>query len=333
MAGIFQTDSVIFTAIQLGIEDFKKNPWLVSHMLNDYTSNSYLNEKYGQNQINACLEWLQNNNINVVLRPRNDKDEMPLVVIAVGNGREKEEMKHMGDASTESVILLPQEVGKPIPYVVKPFTPISYDINSGILEIDPETEGLDGVAAGMILVDPSNGQGFIIIDILPDGIQINPGTELEATQFGIVPQYPYYKANIEHTFYEETVNIDCYCHGDPQTVQWLHSIILYSILRYRESLLEANGFTQSSVSSGPLGDDPYYSGADGEQAFVRSIMLSGQTEHTWIKQPRRFIEKISIRKETEDGFIGGIQIMSNLDTPDFIDQTQEPWTVIKEDEE
>lgn len=330
MAGIFQTDSVVLTAIQLGLEDFKNNPWLIAHVLNDYTANQYLNEKYGQSQINACLEWLQNNKINVVLRPRNDKDEMPLVAISIGMSQEKEDMKHMGDTSTESVILLPQEIGKPIPYIVKPFTPLSYDINTGIIEIDPTTEGLDGVAAGMILVDPSNGQGFSIIDIVPDGIQIEAGISLTATQLGIVPQYPYYKANIEHTFCNERVEVSCYCHGDPQTVQWLHSIILYSILRYRESLLEANGFAQSSVSSSALSEDPYYSGPDGEQAFVRTITITGQTEHTWIKQPRRFIEKIAIKKETPDGFIGGIQIISNLDTPDFFDQSEEAWTTIED---
>jgi hypothetical protein len=329
MSGIFPLDSVIKTMIELGLEDIKKNIWLMNHILGTYTENKYLKEKYGQKQIDSCREWLLNNRINVVLRPRNDKDQMPLVALEIGNAQEREEMKHMADQSSESIILMPKEIDKPIPYVVKPFIPMGYDELTGVVEIDPNTEGLDTVSVGMVLVDPDKGQGFEIIDILPNGVQIEPNIDLDAAQLGILPQYRFYKARVEHTFFSENCSINCYAHGDPQAVLWLHAIVLYSILRYRESLLEANGFNQSVVSNGPLLDDPYYN-VDGEQAFMRAITLTGQTEHTWIKSPRRFIENVSIRKETDEGFIGGLSIMSNTD-PDSVDKTG-AWYVDTEEE-
>jgi hypothetical protein len=119
MAGIFQLDMTIKMAIELGMEDIRKNMWLIDHMLSDCIDNPYLKDKYGQSQIDGCKEWFLNNQIDLYMRPRIDKDRMPCVVITPGPAPEKDEMKHMGDASTESVVLMPNQIGKPIPYIVK----------------------------------------------------------------------------------------------------------------------------------------------------------------------------------------------------------------------
>ncbi len=335
--GIFQLDLTVKTAIELGIEDMRKNPWLIDHMLGDCLDNPYLKDKYGQKQIDACKEWFLNNNIEIKMRGINDKDKMPLIAITPGPAPEKIDMKSMADQSTESIVLMPQQIGKPIPYIVKPFTPLGYDMNIGIVKVDCNIKGMSGIAAGMILVDPAQGQGFVIQDFDNEGIHIEPGIDLDATQLAVVPQYQFYKARIEHTFFQESCDISCYAHGDPQAALWLHSIALYSILRYRESLLEAQGFSESSVSNSPLMENANYSGPDGENSFMRSINLSGQTEYSWIKSPRRIIETVFLREKTgagspAPGYIGGIKILSNLDTPDFMDKSKETWYTIQDNE-
>jgi hypothetical protein len=333
--GIFQLDLTVKTAIELGIEDMRKNPWLIDHMLGDCLENPYLRDKYGQKQIDACKEWFRNNQIDIYMRGINDKDRMPCISITPGPAPEKIDMKTMADQSTETLVLMPQQIGKPIPYIVKPFTPLGYDSQTGIVQVDDTVKGMSGVAAGMILVDPSNGQGFVIQDYDDQGIHIEPGILLDATQMAVVPQYQFYKARVEHTFFQESCDIACYTHGDPQVALWLHSIALYSILRYRESLLESQGFSESYVSNTPLMENPNYSGSDGENSYVRAINLSGQTEYSWIKSPRRIIETVFSRESTgpgskSPGYIGGIKILSNLDTPDFIDKSQENWYTVQE---
>lgn len=331
--GIFQLDLTVRAAIELGLEDIRKNSWLIDHMLEDCNNNPYLKDKYGQRQIDSCREWFLNNQINIYMRPRNDKDQMPCVTITPGSSPEKSEMKSMADQSTESVVLMPQKIGKPIGYIVKPFTPLSYDMETGIVGISEDVKGVANIAAGMILVDPSNGQGFIIQDVTNEGIQIEPNIDLDATQLAVVPQFQYYKARVEHTFFQENCEISCYGHGDPQVTVWLHSIVLYSILRYRESLLEAQGFAESVISSSSLIDNPNYSGPDGEQSYVRSIHLTGQIENTWIKSPRRIIETAALReKDGSGGYIGGIKILSNSDSPDFIDKHKENWYTVESDD-
>jgi len=334
MSGIFQGDIFIKTAIELGIDDMRKNPWLIDHMLEDLKNNPYTKEKYGEKQIDACKEWLANNKIDVYMRLRNDRDQPPCITIEMGPSNEKEDMKSMADQSTETTILLPNKINKPIPYVIKPFVPTGYVIATGEVMLDPDID-TSGVSEGMILVNPVLGVGYPIQSIGPDGLFIEPGIEIEASQLGIVPQYQYYVARIEHSFFDETYNIGCHAHGDPQTVLWLWAITKYSILRYRESLLEANGFAQSSISSGDVGLNRDWTTPGGEQAFSRYMTLRGQIENSWIKSPRRIIESVVFKKKVPKScntYTGGIKIISNLDTPDFIDKSTQLWTTIEDSE-
>lgn len=333
MPGIFQGDIIIKTAIDLSIEDMRKNPWLIDHMLEDLKISPYLNEKYGQKQIDACKEWFMNNQVDVYMRPRDDKDRLPCVTIEMEPSSEKMEMKHMGDLSPFKTILLPNQINKPIPYVIKPFVPTGYDENTGTIEVD-ETVDLSLVSAGMVLVNPANGNGFVIQEVIPGGLIIEANLAIDASQFGIVPQFQYYVARLERTFFNESYNIGCHAHGDVQTLLWLWSIVKYSILRYRQSLLEANGFTESIISSGSPDLNYDWTTDGGEKAYTRTITLTGQVENTWIKAPHRIIENVNLksktRKDCETTFSGGIKIISNFNTPDFIDQSQQLWTTIED---
>lgn len=322
---IFAGDVIIKTAIELGIDDMKKNPWLIDDMLSDMVENPYLRDKYGQKQIDACKEWLENNRINIYMRHRKDKDELPCVTIALGSSQEKSELKHMADSSTETVTLLPNTIGKPIPYVVKPFVPTSYDQDSGELTIGEDIKNTEAIAPGMILVNPNNGNGYVIKEVTTEGILLDPGLDLEGDSFGIVPQYQFYKARREHSFFQETYVIGCHAHGDPQTLLWLWAITKYAILRYKESLLEAGGFNEVVVSSGDLTEDPNFTTVGGEESYVRFIQITGQVENSWLKSPRRSIETIALREKKASGYTGGIKIISNSEPLTEVEEQDELW--------
>jgi hypothetical protein len=308
---LFQGDVIIKTAVELGIEDLRKNPWLISHMLSDLVDIRYVKEKYGQAQIDACKEWLANNNIDIYMRDVRDKDRLPCVTIGVDASNEKVDMKFMADQSTKDVVLLPQEINKPLPYMVPPFVPTGYNMATGEISV-PDSVPLTIVIAGMILVNPENGQGFEILGVTDDAILIEPNLAFEASQLGVLPHFRYYKARVEHTFFQESYAIGCHAHGDAQNAIWLHNIVLYSLLRYRESLLEANGFAESVINNFPLQPNPNYSGPGGEEAWMRRITLTGQVENSWVKSPRRFIEVATFSKKVDNEYIGGIRILGNL---------------------
>jgi hypothetical protein len=332
MGGIFQGDVIIKSMIDRGLDDMRANTWLLEHAFSSLKGNPYIAAKYGQANISAAIEWFNNNKIDVYMRPRNDKDILPFVAITPGPTPEKPDMKLMADLSTETRILMPLEIGKPIPFVVKPFTPLSYNPSTGEVGIDENTVGFEAVSPGMVLVNPSNGNGYIIQNVEAGIIVIEDGLNIDATQLAVVPQFAYYEARIEHTFFQDSYTVECSAHGDPQTLIWLHTIVLYAILRYRESLLEASGFAESSVSSGELMQDPSYEGPGGEQAFVRMINLTGQIENSWIKAPRRFIETMVLKEVNCNEMTGGIKILSNFDAPPTEDISNVNWYTVADTE-
>ena len=78
--GIFQGDVIIKTMIDLGIEEMRKNEWLLDHAFESLKSVPYVSDKYGQAGIDAAKEWFRNNKIDVYMRPHNDKDVLPFGV-------------------------------------------------------------------------------------------------------------------------------------------------------------------------------------------------------------------------------------------------------------
>lgn len=338
MGGVFQGDVIIKAMVDLGIEEMKKNDWLLDHAFESLLATKYIADKYGRKQIEAAKEWLANNKIDVYLRPREDKDQPPMVTIFPLPSNEKPEMKTLGDMSTIRKILMPNEIGKPIPFVVKPFTPLAYDIGTGLLALPSSTPGIETVVPGQVLVNPANSTGYIIqgvigVNATTLAIQIQPGTPIpDATLLGIVPEYQYYEARVEHTYNQETYSIGCYAHGDVQNLIWLHTIVYYAIMRYRQTLLEGSGFAESVVNSGEIGEDPNFTGAGGEESYVRFITLTGQVEQSWIKAPQRFIESIVLENSTE--LTGGIKILTNEPPPptSVVDPHDNTWITVEDDE-
>lgn len=322
---IFQGDVVIRDLIVRGIEDMRKNLWLIDDVFSSLSTDPDYKDKYGAKEIDAAKDWFVNNKIEVNLRYRHDKDQFPCVTIALGSSSEIEDMKHLGDLSTQVETLMPNQIGKPIPYILKPFVPSSYNQSTGELTV-PSTVKLRAVRPSQILVDPDTGNGYIIQAVEKNKIIIEAGTQLSLSRAGVVPRFQFYKARREHTFFNESYSIGCHVHGDPAALLWLHAIVVYLILRYRESLLEAKCFTQSSISSSDLTPNSAFEGLGGENVYSRYITLSGMVENTWLKTPTRVIEAVEFTNESEEGIKSNIKICSNLDSPDFLDTEEDPWT-------
>lgn len=292
--------------LELGLEDVKKNPWLLNDILGDTISNQYLRERYGT-QIESCKQWLANNRINILLSARDDKMEFPSITIELGTSNEKLEMKHMGDLSVENRTFMPNDINKPIPYVVKPATG-SYDSTSGTFTFTSPVI-LNAVSPGMVLVDPSTGNGYVVQSVLSaTQISLLLNLTLNAATYGIIPEFQYYNAQIGHAFMQEPYKIVCNS-MDQQALLWLHSIAVYSMLRYRQVLLEKDGYAESVISSSGMYPNPDYSDP-GQVIWSRDINITGQVENRWIMQPHRFVENISMGQG--EGFVGGVKIVSNI---------------------
>jgi hypothetical protein len=321
---LFLGDIRIKTMLELGLEDISKNSWLLNDVLGDTIANPYIRERYGS-QINSCKEWLANNRINIFLSEQQaDKMEFPSITIELGTSNEKPDMKHMADLSTESIILFPNNINKPIPYVLSP-TSGSYDPISGSF-VFSSAVNLNAVSPNMILVNPANGTGYVIQGVTQaNQVNLLTGLPTFSGSYGIVPQYQYYQAKIGHTFMQEPYKITCHA-MDQQILLWLHSIAVYSLLRYRQTLLEKDGYAESLISSGRIYANPEYSDP-GQVIWSRDIDLTGQVENRWYIQPHRFIENVAIGNG--NGYEGGIKIISNI-TDTFEDLSTVNWSTLQD---
>jgi hypothetical protein len=104
------------------------------------------------------------------------------------------------------------------------------------------------------------------------------------------------------------------------------------LLRYKESLLEARGFSQTSFSSSDVAPNQYMSTPGGENVFSRFVTLSGMVENSWIKSPYRIAEAVEIAEKTQgsESLMAGIKVISNIDSPDFLNTEEDIWTTIKD---
>jgi hypothetical protein len=310
----------------------RNNVWILNDVFSNLVSIPILNTEYGQKEIENAKDWFINNNIATVLRYRKD-DQFPLITIGLGSSSEVNDMKSLGDLSPEVNILMPLDIGKPIPYIVRPFSPLAFDASTSVLTI-PSEINLGSVTAGMILVNPSTGVGYVITNVGAGTLTLDVSGVFSGSSYGIIPQFQFYKARRERSFFQESYQIGCHIHGDPAPLLWLDAIITYILLRYRESLLEARGFNLSSFSRGDLSPNPNYGLP--ETVYSRFISLTGMVENSWLKTPYRVIESVNLTsKITPSGGVAptglsGIFISSNLTSPDYLINTNQSWLTIED---
>jgi hypothetical protein len=328
---IFSGDLVIKTAVELSIEDMRKNPYVIEDIFSDLIENPLLAQKYGLKEIARAKEYLLNNNIAVYMRQRLDKMEYPCITISIGSSNEDKSLATLGDLSVDFEEYDASEIGKPIKFLVKPFQPISHDPSTGIVEIPEDIQEYRYLDKGMLLVDPETGGAHIIQGKAGNnGLQIEPGSTLPKGKIAVIPQYHIYKARRERAISQEQYTIGCHTHGDPSTLIFLFSLVKYSLFRYRESLLEHNNFQLSNLSCTDMIKNEQLIE---ENVYSRWVTLSGQVEEDWLKTPFRYIEAVELndpsRPESQI-FKSGIKILSK-DAPLNIQEEEDIWVTVKDE--
>ena len=219
----------------------------------------------------------------------------------------------------------PTDIGKPLPYLIKPFTPTSYDQTTGTFGI-PSNIDLSIVNPGQILLNPVTGEGYVILDILAGQIQIEAGQAINWSQIAVFPQFPFYKAHIEQDWYRQTFSIGIHT-TDPAPLLWLEAIVAYILLRYKEALLEKRNFCESTFNVSDFAPNINFSGP--ENAYSRYFTLTGVTPVTWVKTPSRLVEAITY-KDPATTFTA-IKILSNLNSPVFLNTAEDPWVTVADE--
>lgn len=344
--GIFPGDVIIKSAIELFIDDIRKNPWIIEDIFKAFIENPILKQKYGLKEVSRAKEFILNNNIPIYMAHRVDKQEFPCITISIGSSYEDKDLATLADLSVETQEYSPSDIGQTINFIIPPFNPTSYDSATGIVEVPETIEDYKYISAGMVAIDPKTGFGYIVEGKAGiNGFKIEIGANLP-NQIAIIPRYQLFRARRERAISQETYNIGCHAHGDPSTLLFLYGIVKYGLYRYREGLLEYNNFQLSKLSVTDMIKNDSFSM---ENVYSRWITLSGQVEESWIKTPFRLIEGIDLIEEISTGEEGetsaggeeeeeasssipGIQILSS-EAPEELKNENGLWTTIDDNDD
>lgn len=292
--GIIFSDLLIKSALEYGISDMKKNLWIVEDCFSSLAEDPLLRGISGYKEVKKATDWFKDVNIEVIQQFRVDAPTFPCIAIAHTGTSEKIDRTSLGD---EGLIedLEPSKAKRKIIKVVDNFTPLSYNPDSGLLIMANSNED---VAIGQFLVSKDN-KAFEIKKIVgANGFVIMEGAKFDASSCYIAPKYSVWNLHKDITYLREDFQISVHTSSDIVTCIWLHQLVLYILLRYKESLLEARGFEVSTFNSSELQRNAHFTT---ENVFSRYINFSGDVQMDVVKYAAKKFEKTSAKILIVDG--------------------------------
>lgn len=278
---MISTDILVKTAIEAGINDLRKNQWILPDILSWLAEDKMTAAEYGWKEIKAFTEFFNTNKLPVYLDFRTDSPELPCITVATIPRTELLNRTTLGDEGMLEDIEEPKQGVKRPVYVYPPFTLKAYDRSEGIVTM-PDNLDTRFIVAGQFLVSARSGKAYQITECI-DGarFRIASGISDDLTNAYIVPQVSAWNLQKELTFISEQVVIGVHAQGNPVHNQWMHDLTWYILLRCKEVYLENRGFELSTISSEPVYLNPNFKETD--KVFSRNVTLSGQLEVSFIK--------------------------------------------------
>jgi hypothetical protein len=233
------------TAIIEGMRRLYSDPELLHSVFESLAQDDLTLQEYGEKQIRQAQDWFLHNKVPVLLSVRVAQMELPCITIALRDSVEAEQTH--GDVNYDT-----QEstVGD-WPPLTKPFTPTAYSPSTGMMQLPADTCLNLVIAAGMFVVT-RNGNQYMIVEDLDDGlISIQPGIVDDFTGAVLKGARSKYVTTIESVNFKETYEIGIHTQGEPVNTIYLHSIIKFLLLKYKQDLLEARNFERPSIASSP----------------------------------------------------------------------------------
>lgn len=268
--GVHSSDIIIRQALAMAFADLRAKPWKLQAAFRSLLTDVETAEIYGEKLRRKAVAWFMENDVPVVMNTIRQSMNANYVAVTLLESTEAEVT--LGDVHHEPFEATDSEW----PVLVGPFDAF-YDPDTGEFDV-PESAGRP--FASMILVDSAN-RPYPILDVAGQTVTLDPGLVLDLRQATLRAGLPNVIRPVESGSFREAYAVDVHAHGDPIHLTWLHSIVVFSLLHYRQFLLEARGFERSSISSGEFRQDNQTSA---EATWARTIQVTGFVRHSWPKE-------------------------------------------------
>lgn len=272
--GIFPSDIVIRSALLEAIRDLRAKPWLLRYCFAYLTLDPITKEYYGEAEIKRAIDWFMQHEIPVFLNLRTDDVKLPAISIKLAGSVEAEDT--LADIHAFPV----EDSDIDWPNLAGPFNATEYDFDTGIVTIPDDAAISIVLSPGQLLID-SNGGEHQILEVL-DFTRIKIAAELtvDLNKSYIRGQRPAYQTALESKVFKETYNIVCYAPAEATHGNYLYMIVLFILLTYKQSLLEARNLERTSISASDFAQNQLF----GEElVYSRQITLTGYVRQMWPK--------------------------------------------------
>lgn len=272
--GIHQSDVIIRTALVAAIADLRANPWLLDYVFASLPRDDMTMKDYGEKEVQRAKEWFMKTNIPVYMAPRLDEAKIPCISIKLMES--SEDIVTLGDIHYQEK----EDNDSQWPALTASFTPERYNSATGIMVVSQQVQDALVIAPGMVVVD-NIGKAHEILEVNADGsFTIPQGTVADFRNSVIKGAKPSYVTRLESVGYREVYQIGVHVSGEPVYLTWLHSIIVFILLRYKQTLLEARGLERTVFSSSDFDKNDMF---EAEMVFSRYISMTGYVRQYWPK--------------------------------------------------
>ena len=304
IVGIHQSDIIIRSAIEAGLADIRANTWLLDYVFASLPQDSLTWKEYGEKSVQEVKKWFISTHIPVTLGPRMDESKFPQINIELLESSEVVPEAIIGDVNYD-----PHETNDTSwPALTPPFTPVSYTPSTGLVVLGAAPEAW--VGKGMYIIDRT-GKAFEIVEGVSDkSFKIDPGSVGDFRQCVLKGHRPNWIVDVESSSFKETYRVGIHT-TDPVHLTWLHAIMQFALLRYKQVLLEARGFERSTIASSQVARDQSY---ETENVFVRYITVSGYVRQFWPKTVAPVIDGVELDALSVSGQDADVSI-AKVDDP------------------
>lgn len=272
--GIHQSDVIIRTAIVAALADLRANPWLLDYVFASLPRDDRTMKDYGEKEVQRAKEWFLKTNIPIFMVPRLDESKVPCITIKLLDSQESEVT--LGDVHYQEK----EDLDTAWPALTPAFTPTRYNPATGIMVVSDQIQASVVITAGMLVID-AVGKSHVILEVFEDGsFNLEQGTMADFTNAVIKGSKPAFVTRLESVGYRESYQIGVHVSGEPVYLTWLHSIIVFVLLRYKQALLEARGFERSVFSSSDFDRNDQF---ESEFIFSRYLNMTGFVRQYWPK--------------------------------------------------
>ncbi len=272
--GVHQSDIVLRAGLVQALASLRINSWLLDYVFASLVQDDLTSGTYGAKEAAKAKAWFLKTDIPVVMDYRLEAPEPCAVSITLVDSTEAEPT--VGDTHYEPT---ESTAAAWTPLTAK-FTPTAWVPSTGIMTVSSTVTDSLVIAAGMQVVT-TTGRAYAITEII-DASSFKLTEDIN-DDFGfctIRGTEPRLVTNLESLPFRETYKIGVHVHGEPFLMAWLHSIVVFALLHYKETLFEARGIDRSTISTGPFAKDNRFGV---ENYWTRFISMTGYVRHYWPK--------------------------------------------------